>query len=488
MNRLVVFGLIMALSITASLTARQAGTASALVVNPRISTDRSVDCSSIDRILDGLIGQDMSDEEKVLAVFNWIRRVLYHGDGPAGLAFDFAKMVHSLGNGSCLRQTAPMALLLSRLGYQSRSWVHDTHHMIEVRYGDSWHCFDPHMNFRVRDRNGRIAGIEQLRADSTLAWNAVAENRAAPGFLLCGDSPRWFSGGGDWRMEDGWPELKVEEPFGRVSLRRGEFITLNWAPGELFYKEAWKFDYGAYHTCGPADRKDEVNWPLYEPHAATVNGVETYRHWGAGKMVYYPDLYSDSFKDGVVRMRNIVRLCPCFVLMPQDLRKDGEMTFLLDCPYIITGGGFVLQKGDQSGPIRAEISLDGEKSWIPVEVEDSRDSTRASFVEPLNGHSGKYHLKIIMAGDASLSTVEITTHFQHNPFALPSLVPGENLVSFDADRVGALFRVVWVYAEGPGWNDVKQAGRTFNGPGQFRISVGGEKYPRNISLTFGVLP
>ncbi len=478
----------LALFLTAAGLFGQSKTESPMVINPRISTDRSVDCGSIDRILGSLIAEGMSDEEKVLAVFNWIRRVIYHGDGPEELAFDFGQMVHSLGNGSCLRQTAPMALLLGRLGFQSESWVHDSHHMIQVRYGGGWHCFDPHMNFWVRGRDGAIASIGQLRADSTLALDAVAEQRSAPGFLLCGDSPRWFSGAGQWRREESWPELKTDEPFGRINLRRGEFITFNWTPGERFYRDAWKFDYGAYHTCGPADRADEVNWPLYEPHGATVNGTETYRHWAEGKIVYHPDLYSDNFQDGVVRMRNIVRLCPCFVLMPQDLRHNGEMTFLLDCPYIITGGSFALQKGEQSGPVRAQISLDGERSWIPIEVQDSRDSTLASFVEPLNGHSGKYHLKIIMAGDASLTTVEITTNFQHNPYALPYLMPGENVVSVDADTVGALFRVQWAYAEGPDWNRVRQVTHSFQQPGEFKITVGGEKYPRNLSLTYGALP
>ncbi len=482
------FLLLLALCLTSVNISAQDTADSPMVVNPWISTDRSVDCGSIDRILADLIEEGMSDEQKVLAVFNWVRRVIYHGDGPLELAFDFGTMVHSLGNGSCLRQTAPIALLLGRLGYESQNWTHNGHHMMQVRYDGSWHCLDPHMNFWVRNRDGNIAGIEQLRADSTLTWDAEAEGRAVPGFLHCGDSPSWFAGGGEWKDDHYWPEIKVDEPFGRISLRRGEFITFNWMPGKLFFHDAWKFDFGAYHMCGVVDSADKANWPLYEPHAAIVNGTKTYRHWAEGKIVYHPDLYSDNFRDGVVHMRNIVRLCPCFVLMPQDLRHDGEMTFLLDCPYIITGGSFALQKGEQSGPVRAEISLDGERSWIPLEVRDTRDSTLASYVEPLNGHSGKYHLRIIMAGNASLTTVELTTNFQHNPYALPYLVPGENIVSVNADRLGAPLRVQWEFAEGPDWSRVRRVSQSFQQPGEFRINVGGQKYPRNLSLTYGVLP
>ncbi|MFH1068348.1 MAG: hypothetical protein V1794_01900 [Candidatus Glassbacteria bacterium] len=461
-----------------------------LVVNPKVTTDKSVDCGSLDGILSSLIHGGMTDEQKVIAVFNWIRRVLYHGDGPEEIAYDFGKMIHSMGNGSCLRQTTPLALLLSRLGYQSQSWVHDTHHMLQVRYGGGWHCFDPHMNFYVYDRSSprQVASIEQLRADSTLAWAAVAEGRAAPGFLLCGDSPRWFSGGGDWRQEEGWPEMKVEEPFGQITLRRGESYTFEWLPGDYYYEGAWQFDCGPYHTCGPNDSKDPANWPLFEPHQAVVNGVLCYRHWGQGRIAYYPDMFSDRFEDGVVRQRNILRLCPCFVLMPQDITREGELVFRQDCPYVVTGGEFKVEKQEMKGPIRAEVSIDGMKTWLPVAVTDDGNVVRGRFDKEVNGSFNGYYLKLILAGDSSLQFVEILTYFQHNPYALPYLVPGKNVIKVQAQRFGSPLKLEWSYAEGPGWDRPVTVSRTFREGGELTIEVGGQKYPRNLSLTLSVLP
>ena len=69
----------------------------------------------------------MSDEEKALTLFHWLRRVIYHGDSPLRYA-----MVNVFGHGSCLRQTAPLAMLLGRLGYRCRNWTRHGHHLMEV--------------------------------------------------------------------------------------------------------------------------------------------------------------------------------------------------------------------------------------------------------------------------------------------------------------------------------------------------------------------
>ena len=75
------------------------------VVNPHIRTDTSVDFRTVDSILAGVVKDDMTDEQKVLAVFNLLRRMMVHGPCPDHLAFDFHKVMHSLGTGSCLLQT-----------------------------------------------------------------------------------------------------------------------------------------------------------------------------------------------------------------------------------------------------------------------------------------------------------------------------------------------------------------------------------------------
>jgi len=458
------------------------------VVNPHVSTDRSVDCSTIDRILEDLITEGMTDEEKVLAVFHWIRRVLYHGDGPAEFAFDFHKMVHVLGNGSCLRQTAPLAFLLSRLGYESQSWVHDGHHMIQVKYGKAWHCLDPHMNFFTYDRSEppRIASIEQLRSDSTLAWNAREENRAGPGYLLCGDPPSFFTGGGTWVNEGGWPKVKIQEPFGAITLRRGESYVRTWMPGPYYYKKAWQFDYGAYHTCGPRDEQDTVNWPLYEPHMAVVNNIPSFRHWGAGRLQYSPDLKSDRYLDGVVSRNNLTHK-EAEGLAAADPQKQAEVVFSVNCPYVITGGELVLETGGE-GRVLAAVSADRGESWQPVILSSLGKYLTGRFADQVNGAWEGYLLRLTIQGKARVSLLAVESHFQLNPYCLPYLVPGLNTVRVEAEKFGSPLSLEWRYAEGPDWKEIKTAGRTFTAPGEFTIQVAGEKYPRNVSITLSCAP
>ena len=87
-----------------------------VVKDPWVVTDKSVDTRTVDSILKGLIKDGMSDEEKALAVFNWVRRLIYHGDGQVQYAYNFFGILNIYGHGSCLRQTTPMWVLLNRLG------------------------------------------------------------------------------------------------------------------------------------------------------------------------------------------------------------------------------------------------------------------------------------------------------------------------------------------------------------------------------------
>lgn len=132
------------------------------VVDPHVSTDRSVDYTSVDRIIQSLVSEDMTDEEKVLAVFHAMRRLWVHGPTPKDLRWDFHTINHSVGTGACLTMTTPLQVVYKRMGYKSRSWVHDGHHMMEVFYGGQWHCLDPHMTFYCYDRSEprQIASVE----------------------------------------------------------------------------------------------------------------------------------------------------------------------------------------------------------------------------------------------------------------------------------------------------------------------------------------
>ena len=459
------------------------------VKDPAVTTDKSVDTRTLDSILKGLIRDGMSDEEKVLAVFNWIRRVIYHGDGPREYAYNFFNIINIHGHGSCLRQTTPMWVLLNRLGYKCRGWATGGHHCIQVFYGEKWHLLDPHMCFYVYDRATprTIASIEQIKEDTTLASDAMKDGRACPGFLLCGDDISTFATKTGWEDMGDFPESKkytpvIEEPFGRIALRRGESYTRTWMPGPYWFKKGSdKKDSGPRHGCGAKDLKDTVNAPLFEPHGWQGK----YRHWGAGYLTYKPDLSTDHYADSVVQQTNVVAVKAGLGL--QDATAPGEVVFSVNCPYVITAGDLTLQRAG-AGDLKASVSADQGKTWKPAELKADGEALKATFVDEVNGCFKGYWLRIELPAGAGLKGLELKSHFQLNPYSLPFLVPGKNVVTVEAGGYGSPLTVTYNWSEGEGWKAPKSASKSFPANGTFEIEVAGPKYPRMESLVLSVAP
>ncbi|MHC4917580.1 MAG: hypothetical protein ACYTGB_19060, partial [Planctomycetota bacterium] len=467
------------------------------VTDPHVATDKSVDASSVDRILAGLIREGMTDEQKVLAVFDWVRRAVYHGDGLKKHARDFHFLVNVSGHGSCVRQTRLIAVLLDRLGYRTQNWTRRGHHLMQVHYGGAWHCLDPHMTFYVynRAKPRSIAGVEELRKDATLVTKAVEEKRACPGFLLCGDSPQTFAGKDGWKNYGEYPEgfegkLQLDEPFGRLVLRRGETYVRSWWPGPYWYrKDFHKKDAGPYHGCSRKDRKDTVNWPLYEPHGwNTPRGSVTYRHWGAGRLEYAPDIAGGGWIDAVDGKPGVKtgRADGKPALVPAIDGGHGEVIFSVACPYVLTAGELELKTS--SADVKAEISTDGGGNWRAITPGGILANVGKPFVDELQGVTTGYLLRLRIPPGGAVTSMKLVTHFQLNAYALPHLVPGENRVSVSARRFASPLTAEYRWEEGRDWKKKRSAKQTFTESGSFTIDVAGPKYPRMRELVLSVAP
>jgi len=495
------------------------------VINPHVKTDKSVDFQTIDSIINSVVKDGMSNEEKVLAMFHVIRRNFVHGPPPRDIAYDFHRIQHSVGVGACLTMTTPLKVIYERMGYKCQSWVHNTHHMIQVHYDGDWHCLDPHMNFFCYDRSKqrKIASVKQLRADPTLAFDAASEGRAIGGYLLCGDSPGWFASQKDnpddnWYLEsDGrWPQMTIEEPFGSITFCRGETYIRTWQPGKYWYKASWPENYGCgpIHTCGTADRKDSANWALYEPHGCKPGIGEHanqtfYRIWGVGRLEYRPELASGHYKDACLSETNVEIAGDA--LAQADTSKPGEILLKIQCPYVITAGELKLRSNE--GKVSATVSVDNQyvsktlnRDWqipiLPLDLPIQREHLRSTdngktwkpvqvgvpFTDEVNGSWSGYLLKLTLTDGAAIAKLELISHFQLNRYSLPYLVPGKNLVSVSAERYFAPLTVEYRWFDGKDWNTPESARHTFTKDGQFEIEVAGPKYPRMTSLAFSVAP
>jgi len=497
-ERVMQLNIILAAWLMGAVAVTAAAAEAPVVLDPHVSTDQAPDFRTIDRLIQSVVKKGMTNEKKVLAVFHVIRRNFIHGPTPRHLAYDFHKIQHSLGTGACLSMTTPLHVICERMGLKSKSWVHNGHHMMEVEYDGGWHCLDPHMCFYCYDRSKppKIASIEQLRADPTLATNAVREGRAGKGYLLCGDSPKYFAPGGRWKLErDGrWPKMKIEEPFGKIALRRGETYIRTWWPGKDWYKESWpeRYKTGPIHTCGGrADRKDAANWPLYEPHGArpvthqgTPCGGTYYRIWAVGQLVYTVPTIKDHYKDAVVSENNVAQTSSG--LSQQDPVKPAELVFSVGCPYVLTAGEVKMLV--PKGKVAVSVSIDAGKTWKPVSLKTKEEGVPLGFFDEINGSFDGYRLKVELADGATLKGLELVSHFQVNRFSLPHLVPGKNTVKVEAANYGSPLTVKYEWSEGEDWKTPKSVSKTFRKDGTFEITVAGPKYPRMKALTLSVAP
>lgn len=325
----------------------------------------------------------------------------------------------------------------------------------------------------------------------------MQQGRAGQGYLLCGDDPKWFAGKeGTWGIEAGgtWPKMTIDEPFGRITLRRGETYIRTWRPGKYFFREGWleRDGCGPIHHCGPADRKDTANWFLYEPHAdkppvGSRTGNTYYRIYAVGRLEYIPDL-ADTYRDAVSSASNI-QTCgegTDAALTQADASRPAEVIFSVACPYVLTAGEF--SAATTQGNLAVTVSTDAGKTWQPIALTRTDTAITAEFIDPINGSRDGYLLKITLADGAVLKDFALTSHFQLNRYSLPYLAPGRNVVSVTAGTFDAPLRVEYTFCEAPGWDKSRTVGQTFTEPGEFVIDVAGEKYPRMESLTLRVDP
>ncbi len=470
------------------------------VVDPHFRTDRSVDARSARTIVADLVRPAMSNEEKALAIFHWLRRVIYHSGPEEPMRHDFNKMINVFGYGSCYMQTHPLSHLYQQVGFPCRDCMHDGHHMIEVFYDGAWHCLDPHMTFYAYNRATppAIASITELQADRTLAFDAVKEKRAGPAFLICGDSPKWFAGReGDWVVHPFDPHLGADQEFGAIRLPRGSRYVRTWKTGKFYAPHAFSKDgkTGPYHTCSAgSDRKDPINWPYWEPYAEASYG----RHYGTGCLDYAPDLRGEGWKDGAILFSNLLsdkdEGKPA--LHPAAGGVDAEAIFFIDCPYIVTAAGLEMKtRRGGGGEIEVSVSADWagrRRKWMPVSLE-GEGPQKADISAAVAGSLKGYWVRIVMRSKdpaaAGIDSLKVHTDFQLNPYALPQLLPGQNKLIVTAGGCSGPWKFRLSWAEGDGWQKPREYAAAIEGVRhEATVEAAGPKLPRMEAIEFAVDP
>ena len=476
----------------------------------KVTTDTSIDCSSLATIARDLYGGCKSDHDKAIATWYFVRRVEFHW--PHVPTWDTIDLINSYGFGLCGYQSTAFAQICTAGGLKARLCHLPGHVIAEAFYNSGWHMFDCQVGWYALNRQGKVASCQEMKDDPSLVTRAVEEGRASKPYFQCRDNPR---GGTNYAARARGGESLRTVPTTRlvINLRRGESITRVWGNE----KKPWFADKGndgrpntsflePAHLCTAAgvDENDPVNWPFWKPYALVASrdgGKIRYglkRYYGNGRMVYAPDLTSPACLADLPRdaLAN-VQPGPTG-LQPAEAGRDASVTIPVECPYVITDAWLNASAFRADGKDVLALAVRGRGGqWKEVyrAGKTGRLTLERFSLKDAAFGGKKYQVRITLrsaakTADVSVARLTLTTVFINNMYALPYLSPGRNTVRITAaDGVDlATNRLALEYA----WQE-EGADKTLTRvidrlPFQAVIEVGGRELPRMKSVRLSVAP
>jgi hypothetical protein len=505
------------------------GLAAGQVADVKVTTDTSIDCSSIQTIARDLYRNCKTDQDKAIATWYFVRRMMFHW--PHIPTWDTVELINSYGIGLCGYQSQAYAQICQAGGIKARTLHMPGHVLAEAWYDGDWHFFDCQVGWfvfkRVSGPDGKerlvVASHEDIVKDPSIVLDAVKDGRASKPFFQCrvddrsSDSP-----------EDGVKYAKGAKPGGAakpcntrlvINLRRGEMITRIWGnEGKSWYDRAAVQKQPGFlslhHPCtaGTIDENDPVNWPYWKPYAVqTTNKQGKLRYgpkrlFGNGRMVYMPDLATDGFREGLtagglegIKARYEDRKGPN--LHPAAPGATGTAIFEVDCPYVMVDAWLdlwgVCKGAEDVVAVYARSAKDKAGDWKEVWRADGKGAFKAQQVslKDIAWEQHRYFVKMELraasdVSDAGVDTLHLTTVFINNMYALPYFMPGRNTIRVTAAEKTDLERnrltLVYTWEEQGKERILKK--RIDKVPFETTVDVAGNEIPRMMLVTLAVAP
>jgi len=425
----------------------------AMLGNVKVVNDRAPDCSSLEALVASVTRGCTTDDERAIAIYNVCRYLYYHHAYPTEVGgIGALKMINVYGWGLCGGQHSVQAAIWEKAGFKwrYRGWSRPGHTTVECFYGGRWHYLDTFLKFYVwtpdtQAPGGRtIASQEDIKANPALVTDGFVmdqerkvcyhkDNRfeylrdkvnwTAPAFMVCGDTlPGVLSGVRSSRNAGsgrGWSSIRFDDPgySTDVNLGIGYALTLDWNKVE----GAWFFrgrKQPPRHTCGDKDfRNCPAIGPLLEPYRA-LGRARTYSN---GTLTFKPHMANDAFLSSLLQADNVA--WKGGALCPEDAGKPASFAVEMASPYVVARASAAIA----SEGAKAEVSLDGGKTWKPAAVGDLTPVVK-----------GAYRYLVRVAFTKPITAIELTSVVQHNQEALPYLAPGKNTIAISADGLKKL--------------------------------------------------
>ncbi|MBM81812.1 MAG: hypothetical protein CMJ78_14645 [Planctomycetaceae bacterium] len=381
--------------------------ASGRVINPKVTTDSSIDASSPASVARGLIKPNMSDREKALAIWYFLADQFYWRSNPRDFVprqttnrCDPVVLLNCYGYSECSFLGPLEAAYWRAAGLKARKVRNGPkgkifHSLGEVYYDGDWHLFDlTEMAFYLERDDKTIASGQDICDDPGLALRMVGRDGLNPshqrGDYVASKFGQMFGGGttalpGDRYLGYTFPPAQTMGG----TLAAGQTFQRNWS-NEGFFWNAWE---------GQKEYSIEE-----EKHA---------------RLERFPEFFGNGATTLALGAR------------------QRSFTVSVNSPYPILdlalAGTFYRQSNNDE--VKIDYSVDSGQNFLPLtEITKTGQQIRVETEQPIL--RGMYKLLVrftFRAKDGSLCGIEngtIRWRTQLNPRSLPSLTLGPNKIQF----------------------------------------------------------
>lgn len=456
----------------------------------KVTTDRTVDASSLETIVADVIrlAEAKSDDEKGIALYNYLNQVLFHhayacekkprSVGPL-------KVINVYGWGLCGGEHTVMKALFETAGWpvRYRGWSDPGHTTVEAQYGGRWHYYDVFLKgyWWTKDRS-TIASQDDIVADPSIVLDGLKDKRVPlESYLCCGDEAEGVvKGCRNSKAEpvskhaDGWASVTGRDqgysPL--LTLRSGATLRLEWT-GQAGMMVADSTN--GKHTC--PNLKDLRSNPLIGPV------LEHYgdRSWSNGRITYAPD-FSKPQDVADITVANATASGGKLVA-----KGAGSAVFKLDLPYPYAAATLTTAG---EGKIALSVSIDRGTTWTAAPTNDVGALVRQAY---------EVWVKAEFSG--TLNNLTLDGVVEHNRAAQPFLRLGKNqaTVSTATNKLppGNVLVVTYEYQEcttsgkrtqwngkGLSYSETKTVTKELTTlPATFDLIVGGTTEPKMIAFS-----
>jgi hypothetical protein len=438
-----------------------------VVSNVKVLSDKVEDVSSPEAWKASYIKDGMSDQEKAIAIWKTFVKYRHQTNPPNEFlqgernVHDPLKTINVYGYGMCCCAAADVEGMARYLGFTCRGRSIRLHSVPEIWYDNAWHLVDASLMSYFFNKEGKIAGVEEVR-DSILAWH-----KANPGYRFDDKKLKDFGKNEGWKRGPevlatgpffdkdginaagwhGWwsnvseydykvDQVKIAGPDGKIAsnvydygailgyrvnvqLREGEKLTRNW-----FHK-------GLHINMdkeGPPDKldilKDRRNLGLQKQLGDLAPG-----RIGNGTLEYDVPMTDGQFRLGALAADSL----DARTVRAADAAKPGVLVIRMPSSYVYLGGELAFKPVlGEGGSIAVSFSDNNGLDWKPLVKVDKAEDQKIDLKKYVYRRYD-YRVKFEMSGKGTgLDALKFTHDVQHSQAPLPLILEGDNKITFTA--------------------------------------------------------